>query len=324
MNSPHLFPMALRRMAVIFGMILLGLASTGSALARENLEIVSAGNPGGGLYQTASALQQIMQSEGIFQKVTVTSHSSTITLAAFINSHKGNPNKLLMSGVAMIGAHHFNRSSVNLSHVIPIARLTGQYEVIVVPANSKIQTMKDLVAQFKAEPDKVSWGGGSVAGTDHVLTGMIAQALGVDPAKINYVAYAGGGATQASILGGKVTAGIGGYGEFEAQINAGKLRALAISSPQRIPGIDVPTLKEQGVDVELFNWRAIFAPPGITQEQKMELISVVEKTVRTPAWEETLKKNAWTDRYLAGDQFKNFFDAEQSRIEKAINALRIP
>ena len=132
--------------------------------------------------------------------------------------------------------------------------------------------MKDLVAQFKANPGSVALGGGSAGGSDHILAGMIAQASGVEPAKVNYIAYAGGGEAQAAIMGGHVAAGISGYGEFAAQIKAGKLRALAISSDKRVPGIDIPTLKEQGVDVEMVNWRGVFGAPGITDAQKKELI----------------------------------------------------
>jgi putative tricarboxylic transport membrane protein len=207
--------------------------------------------------------------------------------------------------------------------VTPIARLTGEYEVVVVPASSKIQSMKDLVTEFKANPGKVSWGGGSAGGSDHILAGMIAQAVGVEPAKINYIAYAGGGEAQSAIMGGHVTAGISGYGEFAGQIKSGKLRALAISGDKRIPGVEIPTLKEQGVDVELINWRAIFGAPGITDAQKKELIDAVGKAVKSESWQETLKRNEWTDTYMPGDEFKKFLDAEQTRIAKIMDGLQL-
>jgi putative tricarboxylic transport membrane protein len=223
--------------------------------------------------------------------------------------------------MVMVGAIISNKSPVTLTQVTPVARLTGEALVVVVPGGSKIQTMKDLIAQFKANPGSVSWGGGSAGGSDHILAGMIAQAVGVEPAKVNYIAYAGGGDAQAAIIGGHVAAGISGYGEFAGQIKSGKLRALAISSDKRVSGIDVPTLREQGVDVELINWRAIFGAPGISDAQKKELISVVEKAVKTPSWQDALKRNDWTDMFLPGDQFKTFLDAEQTRIEKIVAGL---
>lgn len=190
-----------------------------------------------------------------------------------------------------------------------------------VPASSKIKTMKELVDQLKANPGSVSWGGGSAGGTDHILAAMIAQAVGADPSRINYIAYAGGGEALAAILGGHVVAGISGYGEFAGQIKSGKMRALAISSDKRVPGIDIPTLKEQGIDVELANWRGVFAPPGITDAQRKELIDLVAKTVKTPAWQATLKKNEWEDLYEGGDAFKAFVDKDVTRVTKIIESV---
>jgi len=228
---------------------------------------------------------------------------------------------VMMGGMVMVGAIISNKSPVNLSQVTPLARLTGEYEVVVVPGNSKIQSLKDLVAQFKANPGSVAWGGGSAGGTDHILAGMIAQAAGVDPSKVNYIAYAGGGEAQAAIMGGHVAAGISGFGEFAAQIKSGKLRALAISSDKRVPGIDIPTLKEQGIDVELVNWRGVFGAPGISEAQKKELIDVIGKAVKSASWQDTLKRNDWSDAYVAGDAFKTFLDADTQRIDKILAGL---
>lgn len=167
----------------------------------------------------------------------------------------------------------------------------------------------------------MSWGGGSAGGTDHILAAMIAQAVGADPAKVNYIAYSGGGEALAAILGGHVTAGVSGYGEFAGQIKSGKLRALAISSPKRLPGIDIPTLKEQGIDVDLANWRGVFAPPGITDAQRKELVDLVAATVKTPAWQATLKKNEWEDLFEGGDAFKAFLDKDIERVTKIIESV---
>ena len=292
--------------------------------APDSLKILVPAAPGGGWDQTGRALQAAMQSADIVKKVTVDNKGGaggTIGLAQFVSSSKGDPNAMMMGGMVMVGAIISNKSPVNLSQVTPIARLTGEYQVVVVPANSKIQSMKDLVAQFKANPGSIAFGGGSAGGSDHILAGMIAQAVGVEPAKVNYIAYAGGGEAQAAILGGHVAAGISGYGEFAGQIKSGKLRALGISADKRLAGVDIPTLKEQGLDVEMVNWRAIFAAPGITDAQRKELIDVVEKTVKTPAWQETLKKNDWTNMLLTGDQFKSFLDADQQRIATILAGL---
>jgi putative tricarboxylic transport membrane protein len=202
-----------------------------------------------------------------------------------------------------------------------VARLTGEYDVLVVPASSPIKSLKDLLAQFKANPGSVSWGGGSAGGTDHIIVAMIAQDQGVDVGKINYIPFAGGGEAQASIMGGHVTVGLSGWNEFAGQIEAGKLRPIAVSSGKRLKGIDVPTLKEQGVDVELSNWRAVFAAPDITDAQRKELMILVDKAVRTKTWQELLAKNGWTDAYLTGDSFKTYLDNDIAKTEKVLNGL---
>lgn len=294
------------------------------AFAIDNVKILVPANPGGGWDQTGRALQAAMQEGKLVNKVQVDNKGGaggTIGIAQFVNSQKGDPNALMVGGMVMVGAIVTNKSPVTLAQVTPIARLTGEYEVIVVPASSKIKTMKELVDQLKANPGSVSWGGGSAGGTDHILAAMIAQAVGADPSRINYIAYAGGGEALAAILGGHVVAGISGYGEFAGQIKSGKMRALAISSDKRVPGIDIPTLKEQGIDVELANWRGVFAPPGITDAQRKELIDLVAKTVKTPAWQATLKKNEWEDLYEGGDAFKAFVDKDVTRVTKIIESV---
>jgi len=234
---------------------------------------------------------------------------------------KGQGNVLMVGGMVMVGALIANKAPVKMTQTTPIARLTGEFEVIVAPNQSNLKSMADLVSQFKADPGKVSWAGGSAGGTDHILAGMIAKAVGVDPRKVNYVAYAGGGPAQAALLGGHVTAGISGWGEFAEQIKAGKLRALAVSSDKRIKGVDVPTLKEQGVNVELFNWRGVFGAPGINDAQKKSLIGLVERMAKSKAWADELEKRDWTDIYLSGDDFGRYVQSEIDRIETILRDL---
>lgn len=269
--------------------------------------IIAPANPGGGWDQTARSLQTVMQQEGISGNVQVQNvpgAGGTIGLAQFASQQKGNPNALLVGGYVMVGAILTNKSPVTLDDVTPIARLTGEYEVIVVPAASDIQTMADLIEALKKDPGAVSWAGGSAGGTDHITIGLIAKAAGVDPTKINYIAYSGGGEALAAILGSQVTAGISGYGEFESQIKAGALRLLAISSAERIEGVDAPTLKEAGLDVIVENWRMIAAAPGLTDEQEAAISADIEKVAKSAPWQEVLKTKGWQDTYLAGDAFK--------------------
>lgn len=302
----------------------LGLLATGPALALDSMKMLVPANPGGGWDQTGRGLAQALQQNDIVKKVQIDNKggaAGTIGLAQFVNSAKGDPTATLIGGSVMVGGIALNKSPVNLSQVTPIARLTGEYDVLVVPANSPIKSLKDLLAQFKANPGGVSWGGGSAGGTDHIIVAMIAQATGVDVSKINYIPFAGGGEAQAAILGGHVTVGLSGWNEFAGQIQSGKMRPLAVTSGKRLSGIDVPTLKEQGVDVELSNWRAIFAAPGITEAQKREITVAVDKAVRTKTWQDLLAKNGWSDAYLVGDSFSVYLENEIKQTEKIINNL---
>lgn len=294
----------------------------GAAAAQPTLKMMIPANPGGGWDQTGRQLAAAMQSAKLVSGVQFDNKggaAGTIGLAQFVNSAKGDPNALMVAGMVMVGGIILSQSSVNLGMVTPVARLTSEWEVIVVPAASPHRTMADLVQALKNNPGKVSWGGGSAGGTDHILVGMIARAVGVDPVKTNYVAYKGGGEALTGIIGGHVTAGVSGIGEFAEQIKGGRLRPLAVSAPKAVDGI--PSLKEQGIDVELGNWRGVFAGPGITAVQRDALVKLVKDATDTPAWKQTLDRLGWTPFFLGGDPFKAFLDEDTKRVTAMIDSL---
>ena len=178
------------------------------------------------------------------------------------------------------------------------------------PANSPFKTMKDVVEQMKKDPGSVKWGGGSRGSTEHIAAAMIAREVGADPSKINYVPFRGGGEATAAILGGNVTVGGSGYSEFAEYITTGKMRALAVTSDTRLKGIDVPTLKEQGINVVIGNWRGVYGAPGINAEQRKALTEMIVKATKTKAWAEALEKNNWTSALMTGPAFDKFVDDE--------------
>jgi putative tricarboxylic transport membrane protein len=279
----------------------------------EDYKIMAPAAPGGGWDQTARSMQTALQDEKIsssVQVLNVPGAGGTIGLAQFVNQSSGDPSQLIVGGYVMVGAILTNNSPVTLDQVTPIARLTGEYEVIVVPAASDIKDMSGLVEKLKADPGSVSWAGGSAGGTDHITAGLIAKAAGVDPTKVNYIAFSGGGEALAAILGNQVTVGISGYGEFASQIEAGTLRIIGISSDERVEGIDAATFKEGGVDVSIQNWRMGAAAPGITDEQKAAILADIEKMAKSESWQKTLKEKGWADTYLAGDAFAEQLKAD--------------
>ena len=288
------------------------------------LTVIAPAAPGGGWDQTARAMQRALLSLGagdIVQVENVPGAAGTIGLARFVSAERGRPEALLVTGLVMVAAIATTRSTASLADTTPIARLTGEHEVIVVPAASPHRTMRDLLDAFVAAPASVSWGGGSAGGTDDLLVRLIAEAVRVPPAAANYVAFSGGGEALAAVLGGQVTAGVSGYGEFAQSIATGQLRVLATSAPEREALVDAPTLRESGVDLVLANWRAVVAPPGISAAEQAALTDRVRSLVASPSWRETLQRTGWTDAYLDGPAFRQFLLAEQARVHAVIGRL---
>ncbi|WP_020179326.1 tripartite tricarboxylate transporter substrate-binding protein [Methylopila sp. M107] len=294
------------------------------AASAASLKITAPAAPGGGWDQTARAMQMVLQTEKLatgVQVENVPGAGGTIGLAQFALRSKGDPNALIVGGFVMVGAIITNKAPVTLDQVTPIARLTGEYEAIVVNADSPVKSIADIVTMLKANPGSVSWGGGSAGGTDHITAGLIAKAAGVDPTKVNYIAYSGGGESMAAILGGKTTVGVAGYGEFDSQVKAGKLRVLAISAPERVAGIDAPTLKESGLDVVIQNWRMVAAPAGLKPDKKAELVKTIAAMAKSQAWQDQLKAKGWTDTFLEGDAFEAQLKSDIAKTEAILKEI---
>lgn len=299
----------------------------------KNLQIMAPASPGGGWDTTAREMATALGQGVTEQKVDVFNVSGaggTVGLAELVNEHKGDDHFLMMMGLVMVGAIATNASAVTLQDTTPIARLIAEYEVIVVPADSPYQTLADLIAAFQADPNGITWGGGSNGGTDHILVGLIAKAVGVDPTQINYIPYSGGGEALAAILGGQVAAGVSGLGEWQQQIEAGELRALALSAGAEgdaaaaatpVTGAAIPTLQAQGVDVALANWRGIVAPPEISDEARQCMIALVDQLHGGEAWTQVLVRNGWQDFYQTGDEFGTYLEQERERIDGVLRDL---
>jgi putative tricarboxylic transport membrane protein len=294
----------------------------GGADAINRLQVMAPADPGGGWDQTARALAAAAEEAELVRSVQVTNvggAGGTVGLAQLANERS--EDYLMVMGLVMVGAIETNQSQATLENTTPIARLTAEDEIVVVPANSPYQTITDLVNDMKARGQAVSIAGGSAGGTDHILAGLIAQAGGIPVTNLNYIAFSGGGESLAALLGGQVSAGISGVGEYAEQVQAGELRALAVSGAQRVQGIDAPTLTEAGLDVELINWRGVVAPPNISEEAKTRLTTLVDQLHNSPAWKEQLQRNGWTDTYLSGPEFQAFLGEEQTRVRGVLTEL---
>jgi putative tricarboxylic transport membrane protein len=231
----------------------------------KTLKIVAAAGPGGGYDQLARATQEVLLAQklaGGVQVVNVPGAGGTIALAQLVTGKERDPS-LLTVGLGMVGAINVNKSAVTLDQVLPFARLTGEYQPLVVSAGSPLRTLDDLVKKYKENPGSVSWGGFAPGSPDHILSGLVVKAFGGDVKRMNYVAVGAGGEMLPLVMSNRVTVATGGLNEFVGQIKTGKLRALGLSSPERLPGVDIPTFREQGVDATLVNWRGFAAPSGL-------------------------------------------------------------
>jgi putative tricarboxylic transport membrane protein len=298
-----------------------------AAAGIDELSIIVPADPGGGWDQTARSMQADLQSEGLVSTATVTNvggAGGTVGLANLANTT--DPNTLMVMGLVMVGAVETNQSQARIEDTTPIARLTEEQEVIVVPADSPYQTIDDLVEDVVANGKDVAITGGSAGGTDHILAAMLLKAAGV-PAdevgdKLNYIAYSGGGESLAALLGGNVDAGISGVGEYAEQVKAGELRALAVSGGERVDALpDTPTLTEAGYDVVLTNWRGVVAPGNVSEEQAAALTELVTSLAESEAWQATLAEKGWDDAFLAGAEFDSYLGENITEIQSILQDI---
>lgn len=288
--------------------------------ARSGLTIIAPASAGGGWDAVARELQAVMREEGIVnnpQVVNIPGAAGTIGLSQAMQM-QGHDDVLLVTGTTMVGGIEVNQLGQDLTETVPIRRLADDYMVLAVPAESPYQTLEDFTSAWQEDPGSVSIGGGSLGGTEHVLSGLMGQAADIDPADINYIAYSGGGEILTSMLSNSIDAGISSYVEFGSQIEAGSMRARAISSPEPVPGVDVPTFHEQGLDLDLVNWRGVVAPPGVEGDALEELDAIISETTATDSWQEALERNQWTAEENSPADFAQFIDEETSRIRNVI------
>jgi putative tricarboxylic transport membrane protein len=280
--------------------------------------------PGGGWDGTGRAIEQAARAAGLvgsFQFENVGGAGGMVGLPRFVNQRRNQANALLVGGSVMVGAGITNKSPITMANVQPVARLTEEAGVIVVPGNSDVKDWAGLAAKLKANPGSVPVGGGSAGGTDHIALGLILKALGRNPREASYVAFAGGGPANAAILGGQVGAGISGYSEFSEQIKAGRMRALATTGETRIPGTDIPTLKELGINVVTANWRGVFCGPGLNAQARQALVDLMTAIHATPQWKEILATRAWADAFLTGDAFGRYLAQDIAATEGVLKDL---
>ena len=304
--------------------LLAALPLEAQAQARFNtISMFIPAGPGGGWDGLGRAIEQVARPAGLvgnFQFENVGGAGGIVGLPRFVAARRGRPDALMVAGSVMVGAVLTNRSPIGITNVTPIARMTQEVGVVVVPGQSDIRDIAGLLAALRANPGGVSVGGGSAGGTDHITLGLILRSLGRNAREASYVAFAGGGPAQAAILGAQVRAGISGYSEFAEQIRSGRMRALATTGETRSDP-NIPTLRESGVDVVVANWRGVFGAPGINPAQRAALTTLITELNALPAWGELLAIRGWDNAFLSGDDFDRFLAADIAATEAVLKEL---
>jgi putative tricarboxylic transport membrane protein len=289
-----------------------------------HLRIIVPSGPGGGLDSTARALQLALPATGVVGTSSVENVAGgggLIGLTRFVSAERGARDVMMMGGSGMFGAALAYRSPITFADVTPIALLVSEYLTVMVRSDSAFRTMADLIRTFRDHPESVTWAGGQAGGVEQMAAWRIAAAVGVDPTRVNFIPFAGGGEMMPALLGGQVLVGMNYVVASRPYVEAGTVRALAVSSQQRIPSIDVPTLREQGLDVDFENWRALVAPPGITAAQRQQLESAAEALARSPDWHGVIARYGWTDRFLTGPALDRFLADEEARVRAMVRRV---
>jgi putative tricarboxylic transport membrane protein len=317
------------RRAILAGAVATGVSLAAPAMAQtfpsRPLVIMAPANPGGGWDQLARLMQLVIgEAELSPRPVEVVNKGGAggaIGLADLVSRHHGDPYMIMAAGSVMIGATISQNSPFRMTDTEPLARLVTEHLIVAVPVTSPHKTMADFIAAFRADPASVSWCGGSAGGVDHILVGLIAEAAGVAAEAVRYVAFSGGGAASAAIMGGQVSAGVAGYSEWKGLAEAGNIRILASATAEPIVGAAFPNLRQSGLNVVLENWRGVFAAPGIEPEHRAWWMTLLERMRATPMWQNFLQANGWQDGFLPGDAFKQFIAAEEAQNTQTLTRL---
>ncbi|GAB2737610.1 Bug family tripartite tricarboxylate transporter substrate binding protein [Arthrobacter bambusae] len=301
-----------------------GKTSSAPAGPLTGLRIMVPNTPGGGYDTTARTAAKVMGDTKTATNVEVfnlAGAGGTVGLARLVNE-KGNKDLAMLMGLGVVGASYTNKSEAKLTATTPLARLIQEPGAIMVGKDSPYKTIDDLVKVWKEDPSKVSVGGGSSpGGPDHLLPMQLAKAVGIDPKKVNFVSFDGGGDLLPAILGNKVGFAASGAGEYLQQIKSGEVRVLATSGESRLEGVDAPTLKESKIDLVFTNWRGIVAPPGVSDADRDRIVDALTKMHASDEWKAALKTRGWSDAFITGNEFKTFLTDQDKRVANVLKEL---
>lgn len=283
--------------------------SGGDGFQPDAVEMVIPFNPGGGMdlagRTIAAALQDVEAVDSNIQISNLPGGSGAVGMNKMGADYKGDPNKLLTVATHVLLTPIQQGTEYDSDQMTPLARMYSEYQLVVVREDSPLQNAEDLSEALQADPQSLILGGGSAGSIDQVLTSAIAEDIGINPSDLKYVPYDGGDSVPA-VLGGNLDVAFGGFDLLDL-VEAGDLRAIAVSSPDPLGGrlAEIPTLREQGIDVELANWRGVFGPADMPTDAVSYWRTALEEVSTNDEWQDFLETNAFVSDFES-DGFAEF------------------
>jgi len=272
-------------------------------------------------------MKQVLEAEGIVRSVEIEhipGHGGLIGLSNFVSSRRGDGHSLLIGGMLMVGAAVSKHAVSALNDLTPIAQVTSDADVVVVPASSPYRNLDDLLAAMRSNPEAMRWVGGSVGGSDHPTMWQLARAAGVAPELMQYESFPSASEVATQLANGRFSVGIDGYRELERFIRSGKLRGLAVVSGQPIEGVHIPTFRQLGiVGTSISNWFGAFAPGAVSDGDKARLEAAIQQMAQSPRWLAALKPYHLRSTYLDAADFSQLVAEERTRISKSEAITRL-
>ena len=320
--NPGMIVSAIVRLCAAAALMLSATSAQAQSPHAERLTLVVPGAAGGGWDLTAKAMKVALEREGLVASVNIVRYPGTgglVGLSQFVSRHRGQDDVLLIGGLTMLGSAMADDAAISLRDVAPIARLAGDWGLIAVRSDSPIHSIDDLKRAMLTRSNALRWSGGALGSPDQALVWNIASQLRIPLDDVLYYGKVGGRRAAEALLDRRSDVAISGYAEFHRFMNSGEFRAVAVDSPRRLAGLDVPTLRESGLDVSIMNWRGVFAPPGLTTAQQHRLGAIIGAMQATGSWRAALTESRWTPAYLDAQGFSQFIDRETARWPQMIN-----
>ena len=294
---------------------------------QRNVELVVPNPPGGSNDKTARTIERVWTMNKLLPATlsVVNKAGGGGSIAyTYVSQHAGNPHYLVVAGPALLTNHITGASTLHHTDLTAVATLFNDYTVFAVSADSSIKTGKDLVARIKKDPKSVTIGFSPLLGShNHIAAGLFMKTIGGNARDLKVVAYKGSADAIPNLMGGHIDLVTTAAGNVAGHVAAGRLRVVAITANQRLPGAlaDVPTWKEQGVNYVFGAWRGIFAPKGLTPQQAAFWEGALKKATEAPEWKDDLQKNIWADAFLSGEALRKDLDQDYSEMKAVLSDL---